>query len=231
VFIGRPYCRFLCPYGALLRLASMVSKWRVRVTPDYCTQCRLCEHSCPYGAMREPVAAPTKPEPPARQRRRLALLLLALPFLITVGALLGSKLGGPASQMHPTVALAELHASQLKSPQAYPPMTPEALSLERAAVDPVALIASAQKLRQRFVLAGWLFGGWVGLVIGCKLLALSLRPARTDYEPDRGMCFACARCFEYCPNERVRCGLMTPEAFAAVAGPVGPPAGAVKAKT
>ena len=224
VFVGRPYCRFLCPYGALLRLASLVSKWRVRVTPDYCTQCRLCEHSCPYGAMREPVAAPSRPEPAVQQRRRLALLLFALPLLIAVGALLGSKLGGPASRLHPTVALAELHAEQQKAPQTFPPMTPEALSLERAAAAPAALLASALQLRQRFTLAGWLFGGWVGLVIGFKLIALALRTARTDYEPDRGMCFACARCFEYCPNERVRRGLLPAEALLPPVTPPGAPA-------
>src|SRR6185369_13478072 len=33
VFVGRPYCRFLCPYGALLKIAASVSKWRVRITP------------------------------------------------------------------------------------------------------------------------------------------------------------------------------------------------------
>ena len=25
MFVGRPYCRFLCPYGALLKLASSIS--------------------------------------------------------------------------------------------------------------------------------------------------------------------------------------------------------------
>ncbi len=214
VFVGRPYCRFLCPYGALLRMASVVSKWRVRVTPDYCTQCRLCEHSCPYGAMREPVAAPTRPESAARQRRRLALLLLALPALITVGALAGSRLGVPASRLHPTVELAERRAEQQRAPQPLAPMTFESLSLERAEQNPAALEAAARELRQRFILAGWLFGGWAGLVVGFKLIALALRPARTDYEPDRGTCFACARCFESCPNERVRRGLLPPEAIA-----------------
>jgi polyferredoxin len=208
VFVGRPYCRFLCPYGALLRMASVVSKWRVRVTPDTCTQCRLCEHSCPYGAMREPVAAPSKPEPVPQQRRRLAWMLLALPLLIAGGALLGSRLGVPASRLHATVALAELHAEQKIAPQQFPPMTPEALSLERADANPKALLESAREIRRRFNLAGWLFGGWVGLVIGFKLIALSIRTVRTDYEPDRGMCFACARCFEFCPNELVRRGLL-----------------------
>ena len=60
VFVGRPYCRFLCPYGALLKLGAIVAKWRVRVTPDYCTQCRLCEASCPFGAMREPEVQPSR---------------------------------------------------------------------------------------------------------------------------------------------------------------------------
>ena len=63
VFVGRPYCRFLCPYGALLKLGAIVAKWRVRVTPDYCTQCRLCEASCPFGAMREPEVSPAGPQP------------------------------------------------------------------------------------------------------------------------------------------------------------------------
>jgi len=63
-------------------------------------------------------------------------------------------------------------------------------------------------LRHRFDRACLLFGGWIGLVIGVKLVALSVRPGRTDYEPDRGGCFACARCFTACPNERVRLGWM-----------------------
>ncbi|MCB1126456.1 MAG: 4Fe-4S binding protein, partial [Verrucomicrobiae bacterium] len=37
MFVGRPYCRFICPYGALLRITSAVSRWRVRITPNYCT--------------------------------------------------------------------------------------------------------------------------------------------------------------------------------------------------
>jgi polyferredoxin len=32
--IGRPYCRFLCPYGVILRQLSRLSRWRVTITPD-----------------------------------------------------------------------------------------------------------------------------------------------------------------------------------------------------
>lgn len=227
MFIGRPYCRFLCPYGALLRLASLVSKWRVRVTPDTCTQCRLCEHACPYGAMREPTPAGATSEPAPVQRRRIGWLLLALPVLVAAGALIGWQLGAPAARLHPTVELAERYVQQKLQPVAYPPSSPEALSLVRAEADPEALLASARKIRERMVLAGWLFGGWAGLVIGLKLLTLSLRPVRTDWEPDRGACVACARCFESCPNEQVRRGLI-PAAPPLAAAPA--PAAATAAK-
>ena len=77
MFVGRPYCRFLCPYGALLKLASLASKWRVRVTPDLCTQCQLCANSCPFGAMREPSPGTVEPKFLAPDRRRLGWLAAA----------------------------------------------------------------------------------------------------------------------------------------------------------
>jgi NosR/NirI family nitrous oxide reductase transcriptional regulator len=208
MFVGRPYCRFLCPYGALLKLASLASKWRVRVTPDTCTQCRLCENSCPFGAMREPSAGAVKPEFLGIERRRLGWLLVLLPVLITGGAWGGSKLGLLASELHPAVQLAERYARQQQNPVQYAAQTAAALSLRRAEQDPQTILAVAESVRHRFALAALLFGGWAGLVVGVKLIALSVRLSRTDFEPDRGACFACARCFLACPNERVRLGLL-----------------------
>jgi ferredoxin len=208
MFVGRPYCRFLCPYGGLLRLASLASKWRVRVTPDACTQCRLCEQSCPFGAMREPAPAGTGPQGLGAARIRLGWTLALLPVLVAAGAWAGSKLSPAAAQLDPAVALAERYVRQQSAPVQYGLMTPEALSLQRASDNPEAILKAAADLRRRFDLACWLFGGWIGLVIGLKLLALSVLPGRTDYEPDRGACFGCARCFTACPNERVRLGWM-----------------------
>ena len=208
VFVGRPYCRFLCPYGALLKLGGIVAKWRVRVTPDYCTQCRLCEASCPFGAMREPESGGAGTQALATDRRRLALLLALLPALIAGGAWVGWRFSPAASRLHPTVSLAEDLVREQGTAPKLGAATPDDLALERARQAPEEMLAEAARVRQRFATGGGIFGAWVGLVIGVKLIGLSLRRRRTDYEPDRGDCFACARCFEYCPNELARRGVL-----------------------
>jgi ferredoxin len=206
VFVGRPYCRFLCPYGALLKLGAMAAKWRVRVTPDYCTQCRLCEASCPFGAMREPTSGKPEAKMLGKDRRRLALLFVLVPALMAGSGWVGWKFSAPASRLHPTVSLAERLVREKDTPPKTGILSPDDLALERARQSPKETLTEAAQIRQRFELGGWIFGAWVGLVIGAKLISLSVYRRRTDYEPDRGDCFACARCFEYCPNELVRRG-------------------------
>jgi len=206
MFVGRPYCRFLCPYGALLKLAALVSKWRVRVTPDVCTQCQLCSQSCPFGAMREPSDADIATRHLGPDRRRLGAMLLLLPLLVGGGLWLGGRVSGAMSKLNPTVELAERYLAQRESPVEYGVMTPEALGLQRAENDPEALLSAAADISRRFWLACVLFGGWVGLVVGVKLVRLCVPTPRTDFEPDRGACLACARCFRTCPQELVRIG-------------------------
>jgi NosR/NirI family transcriptional regulator, nitrous oxide reductase regulator len=206
LFVGRPYCRFLCPYGVLLKLAAKVSRWRVRITPDVCTQCQLCEHSCPFGAIREPVVPRRDPRELARERRRFAALLALVPVLMLAGGWLGARFSGVAAQFHPVVELAELYLRHQINPPSTPLPAVDALAYARAERDAEALLANAVATRRQFNYGGWIFGAFAGLVVGAKLARYSIQPRRTDFEPDRGACYACARCFEYCPQERVRLG-------------------------
>jgi ferredoxin len=188
-------------------MASTVSRRQVRVTPDTCTQCRLCEHSCPFGAMREPESGTTHPLRLAFERTRLGWFIALLPVWIVIGALVGAQLGKVASHIHPRVALAEAYAMEPESKRTPSPPTPDELALRRAQENPQSILAETVALRRKIETGGWFFGAWVGLVIGGKLVSLSLRRTRTDYEPDRGACYACARCFEYCPQELARRGV------------------------
>jgi len=51
VFVGRPYCRWLCPYGALLSAFSRYAWRSFSITPDRELDCGLCQTACPYGAI------------------------------------------------------------------------------------------------------------------------------------------------------------------------------------
>ena len=66
---------------------------------------------------------------------------------------------------------------------------------------------------------GWIFGGWIGLVICGSLFHALIRRRRIDYEPDRGGCVACARCFQYFPNEHVRVAILKGTAMPIDAAP------------
>ena len=198
-FVGRPYCRFLCPYGVILRQLSRLSKWRVKITPTDCNQCKLCEDACPYGAIQAPV--PEWPQTTYKQdKRRLAILLVLLPVFIALGAWAGSSLAPLAARSHPTVALAERIWLEENRDTGD---TTDASQVFRASGETIAsLYRDAAAIRAGFVKGGWFFGGFLGLVLGGKLILLSLRPRQRDYEAERAGCVSCGRCFKYCPKEQ-----------------------------
>jgi len=204
MFVGRPYCRYVCPYGVLLRLLSKVSLSRVTITPDECIQCRLCEDACPFGAIQKPTEG-TARIPLSAGKVGLGLLILALPVIVVVGVLLGHASSGALAGMHPTVRQARaVRRDEAAKDASDEEPDPSALALMRTGKTPEQLYAIEASVLGQFEVGGSVFGAWVGLVIGVKLIALSVRRKRTDYEAEPGQCVACGRCFAYCPREHLR---------------------------
>ena len=51
LFIYRPWCQFLCPFGLVSWLLEQVSVLRPRINRAECLGCKLCVNACPTGAM------------------------------------------------------------------------------------------------------------------------------------------------------------------------------------
>jgi hypothetical protein len=141
----------------------------------------------------------------------MAALLVLLPILVLGGGWLGRQLAEPFSRMHATVRLAELLDEE--GAESTKELSDEIKALFRADRPGESVRAEAAGIVDRFRSGTWWFGAWLGLVIGIKLIALSMRRARPEYEADRGACVACARCFDYCPGEK---GLLDPEVQARI---------------
>jgi polyferredoxin len=55
-FMRRPWCRILCPLGAIFSLFNRVSVFFLRLNPDKCTHCERCHKLCEFGI--EPEKSP-----------------------------------------------------------------------------------------------------------------------------------------------------------------------------
>ncbi len=201
VFVARPYCRYLCPYGALLGMFSRLSRWRVTIFPEECIKCRLCEDTCPVGAIRTPTEGLGASER-TEGKATLGWLLVAAPLVLAAGAGLGHVAGAPFSRMHRTVALAD--RVRLEESSAVEGVTDESEAFRGTNRPVAALYAEAEGVERGFRRGGALAGIYIALVIVAKLVGASVRRRREDYEADRDRCVACGRCYGYCPNERAR---------------------------
>lgn len=205
--IGRPYCRFLCPYAVLLRWLSPFAKWQVRITPADCVNCHLCANACPYGAIRPPT-----PEPGSVGRRvgrgRLAGLLVLLPVLVFLGGGLGSLSRPLLARVHPTVRLA--NRLWLEEQGRVEGKTQATEAFELQGIPSAGVYREAADIHARFDVGAWAFGGWLGLILGLKMIGQAVRRHRPEYDIDLGSCVACGRCYASCPVERAGADALVP---------------------
>lgn len=194
MFVGRPYCRFLCPYGVLLNWMSSVSKKHLTITPSECIDCKLCEHSCPMDAINEPVADPVSKK---KDINRLVISVILIPVWMIIGGYIVSKSHVYLSKANRTVNLAELLITnpELKN-------DPDHIDIQTFLTSGKTmedLVEEASIIREQFYYGGWILGGFLGLSFGLIFSRKTIYRNRKDYEPDKGNCVSCARCMDYCP--------------------------------
>jgi len=196
VFIARPYCRFFCPYGVLLNWVSRFSKRHITITPASCIQCKLCENSCPFGAIEKPVAENIKHDKKTMVIRYIGLSVI-IPLLIITGGWAGLQVHEVLAKVNPKVSLANEFIEANKNPQNAESLNIESFKSSGKSVD--ELYKESAVILSQFKIGSWLLGAFIGLVIGISLASLAILTYRKDYEPNRGNCLSCARCVDFCP--------------------------------
>ncbi len=207
--VGRPYCRFVCPYGVLLEWAARLAWRRTTITPANCVVCRLCESACPYDAIEKPEHEPKEGRLAGRAAWRLVAALALLPLLAAVGGWAGGRLGPRLGAAHPTLQVANAILADQKPREWLATTRVEAFAESGAPLEP--FVAEARETHLRLVALGRGFGLFLGAAIGLQLVALARRVVHDDYRPDPAACLSCGRCFRYCPVPAPPAGGRRPE--------------------
>lgn len=199
VFVGRPFCQFICPYGALLSIFGSISLKKMEITQKKCINCTLCHNSCPVDAIRPPH---TNKGVESRQRgtlRALAYMLLLPLFTFAGGWALGSC-SDSLSRAHKDVYLKDLLTIQEQNPDLEVPLEVTAFYEMGRSMD--ELNAEVEEIQKQYRLYAWLAGALIGFVLGYRLIRLSTKRGRETYEIDHAACVACGKCFDYCPQNK-----------------------------
>jgi len=166
------------------------------ITPTECIQCKLCENSCPFDAIEKPVSVNVLDNRKVTVKRFM-LLSIIIPVLIIAGGWAGSRFHENLAMVNPKVKLANV---LLENRDVVSEETQVEIDAFRTSgKTETELYSEAALIMERFYWGGWILGGFIGLVFGLTLAGLSRFKYRTDYVPNKGTCFSCARCMDYCP--------------------------------
>ena len=197
VFTGRPFCRFICPYGALLSLFARVSIWRTKITKQDCINCELCHNACPTDAIMPPYVNKVK-ESRAAGVQRILIYLLILPLMAVTGGLTVRMLSDTLSGVHKEVRLLEMVLENEERSQEILSLELQAFYGQERTVE--ELSGQVAAIKQKFRLYSTIAGVFLGIVFGFTLIGLSVKRTRNQYEINDAQCVNCARCFSYCPQ-------------------------------
>ncbi len=196
IFVNRPYCRFLCPYGVLLNIFSRFAGKHLTITPAECTNCRLCEEVCPYDAI-IPSDTEQKREEPEKSRKRFILYFLLVPLFAAGGAFLLQKLAPALSGANSTVRLAREIRAEKKS--GIESTLKDVVAFKESGKTESVLFGEEELIIRRFINGSPWAGAFLGISLGIGMISFTIRSKRYEYKPHQGKCYSCGRCFKFCP--------------------------------
>ncbi|MDR0232435.1 MAG: 4Fe-4S binding protein [Dysgonamonadaceae bacterium] len=203
VFTGRPFCRFICPYGAILSLFSRVSFSRVKITKKGCINCQLCHNACPVDAIRAPYENKVKENRSAGVNRILRYIIF-LPLMMIAGATTMYLLSDNFSKVNKEVQLYDKVSENEIRPQEIQSLELQAFYGQGRTVEELKTQVAA--IKKDFRIYSGIIGAFFGLVIALTLISLSTKRTRKLYEIDGADCVGCGRCFSYCPQNQIERG-------------------------
>ena len=196
IFVNRPYCRFLCPYGVLLNIFSRFAGKHLTITPEECTNCRLCEEACPYDAI-IPSDTDQKNVAPEKSRKRFILYFLLVPVFAATGAFLLYTLAPSLSGANSTVRLAREIRTEKKT--GIESEMKDVVAFKESGKTESELYNEEELIIGRFRSGSPWAGAFLGISFGIGMISLSIRTKRNEYKPHQGKCYSCGRCFKFCP--------------------------------
>jgi ferredoxin len=196
IFLNRPYCRFLCPYGVLLNIFSRFAGKHLTITPAECTNCRLCEEACPYNAI-----IPSDQEPqtvePDRSRKQFILYFLFIPLFAVAGAFILYNMAPILSGVNSNVNLAR--ELRLEKETGIESLSKDVTGFKESGKTEAELYAEEDLITGKFRNGASWAGVFLGASFGIGMVSFTVRRRRTEYKPHQGKCYSCGRCFKFCP--------------------------------
>ena len=196
IFVNRPYCRFLCPYGVLLNVFSRFAGRHLTITPAECINCRLCENVCPYNAI-IPSDLDQKREEPEKSRKQFIIYLILIPVFALTGALVLYNLAPALARVNSNVRLAgEIRA---ESESGIESVSKAVVAFKEAGKTEAELFSEEQAIIRRYRKTAPWAGVFLGISLGIGMISLTVKTKRSEYKPNQGKCYSCGTCFKYCP--------------------------------
>jgi NosR/NirI family nitrous oxide reductase transcriptional regulator len=196
IFVNRPYCRFLCPYGVLLNVFSRFAGRHLTITPAECINCRLCENVCPYNAI-IPSDPDQKREEPEKSRRQFIIYLILIPVFALTGALVLYNLAPVLARVNSNVRVArEIRA---ESESGIESVSKAVVAFKEAGKTEAELFSEEQLIIRSYKKTAPWVGLFLGISLGIGMVSLIVKTKRSEYKPNQGKCYSCGACFKYCP--------------------------------